>query len=56
MRVEKGVPKSLTNYEDAPPNVSVSAKTLGVGVSAHKHGAGLMGEEACADGDTDEDD
>ncbi len=56
MRVEKGVPKSPKNYEDAPPNASVSVKTLGVGESAQKHGAGLMGEEACADEDTDEDD
>lgn len=55
-RVEKGVFKSHSNFEDNPHNAGDGVKTSGVGVGARKHGAGLVYEEACADEDADEDD
>lgn len=56
MRVEKGIPRSPPRYDDTPPQASVSIETSGVGEGARKHGAGLMDEEACTDGDVDNDD
>lgn len=54
MRVEKGVPRSPTEYDDTLPRASVSVKTSGAGEGAQKHGPGLTDEEACADEDEDD--
>lgn len=55
-RVEKGIPKSPSDYDDTSPNAGVGVETSGVGEGARKQGAGLVDAEACADEDTDEDD
>lgn len=57
MRVEKGVPESPPNYDDTQTIAGVIVtKTSSAGEGAHRHGAGLMDEEACADEDDEEDD
>lgn len=56
MRVEQGVPMSPSTCDNTPPETGVNMKTSGAGGGARKHGAGLMGGEACAGEDEDEDD